>query len=210
MREHVSYQTAWELTAGAVTAVGTERVRLEDCAGRVLAEALTAAADVPPFDRSPYDGYAFRACDSQAAGPDSPVKLRILEEIPAGGVSRMPVTGGTAVKVLTGAPIPTGADAVVKWESTEFTAETVTLFRPVRSGTNIVRAGEDVKAGEVLAPAGSMIDPGLIGVLAAQNVDMPLVHKIPKVGIISTGSELTEVGQSLAPGKIHNSSRYTL
>ena len=210
MREHISYQAARELVIGAVTPVDTERLPLESCAGRVLAEALTAAADVPPFDRSPYDGYAFRASDSQAAAPDSPVTLRILEEIPAGGVSHTPVTGGTAVKILTGAPIPTGADAVVKWEATEFTAETVTLFRPARSGANIVPAGEDVKAGAVLAPAGSVIDPGLMGTLAAQNVAAPLVYKIPKVGIISTGSELTEVGQPLAPGKIYDSSRYTL
>ena len=210
MRKHITYQAARELVVGAVTAVGTERIPLKDCAGRVLVEALIAAADVPPFDRSPYDGYAFRACDSQSAAPDSPVTFRILEEIPAGGVSHMSVIEGTAVKILTGAPVPAGADAVVKWEATEFTAETVTLFRPARSGDNIVRAGEDVRAGTVLAPAGSVIDPGLMGVLAAQNAAVPLVYQIPKVGIISTGSELTDVGQPLAPGKIYDSSRYTL
>ena len=210
MREYVSCQAARELAANAVTAVGTQRLPLEDCAGRVLAEALIAVADVPPFDRSPYDGYAFRACDSQAAAPDSPVTLRILEEIPAGGVSHMPVTEGTAVKILTGAPIPQGADAVVKWEAAEFTAETVSLYRPARPGDDIVRAGEDVKAGEALAPAGSVIDPGLMGVLAAQNAAMPLVYRVSRVGIISTGSELTEAGQPLTPGKIYDSSRYTL
>lgn len=210
MREHISYYLARELAAGAVAAVGTQRVPLADCTGRVLAEDLVAAGDVPPFDRSPYDGYAFRACDSGSAGPDCPVTLRILEEIPAGGVSHVPVTEGTAVKVLTGAPIPRGADAVVKREVTKFDAETVALFRPVHSGTNIVRAGEDVKAGAVLAPAGSVIDPGLAGILAAQNKAMPMVRRPARVGVISTGSELTEIGEPLAPGKIYNSSRYTL
>lgn len=210
MQEHVSYQSARELAAREVAPVTAERIPLEDCVGRVLAEVLTAAADVPPFDRSPYDGYAFRACDSEGAGPDSPAVLRIIEEIPAGGISRVPVTGGTAVKILTGAPIPPGADAVVKWEAAKLTAGTVALFRPARPGENIVYAGEDVKAGTVLAAAGSVIDSGLLGVLAGQNAAAPLVYRVPKVGVISTGGELTEVGRPLLPGKIYNSSRYAL
>ena len=210
MSKRISYLAARELAAAAVTPVGTERIALEDCTRRVLAEPLTAAADVPPFDRSSYDGYAFRARDSRDAAPDSPVTLRVLDELPAGGAPRVPVTGGTAVKILTGAPIPPGADTVIRWEATEFTAETVAISHPARSGDNIVRAGEDVKAGAALAPAGSVIGPGLIGVLAAQNMAAPLVYKIPKVGVISTGGELTEAGRPLGPGKIYDSSRYSL
>lgn len=210
MREHISYQTAREQAARAVTPVTAEKIPLENCAGRVLAEALTAESDVPPFDRSPYDGYAFRACDCEGAGPESPVKLRVLEEIPAGGIPHGPVIAGTAVKILTGAPIPPGADAVAKWETVKFTAGTVTLFRPARSGENIVSAGEDVRAGTVLAAVGSVIDPGLMGVLAGQNAAAPLVYRIPRAGIISTGSELAEVGGPLLPGQIYNSSRHAL
>ena len=210
MYEHISYQSARELAAQRVAPVAAERMPLEDCAGRVLAEDLTAGSDVPPFDRSPYDGYAFRSRDSEGAGPESPVTLRILEEIPAGGASHIPVTEGTAVKILTGAPIPPGADAVVKWEDTKCTAGTVTLFHPARSGANIVPAGEDVKAGTVLAAAGSVIDAGLLGILAGQNAAGPLVYRIPRVGIISTGGELTDAGRPLSPGKIYNSSRYAL
>ena len=210
MREHISYQSARELAAQGIVPAAAERIPLEDCVGRVLAETLTAAENVPPFDRSPYDGCAFRACDSEGAGPDSPVVLRILEEIPAGGISHVPVTEGTAVKILTGAPIPPGADAVVKWEAARLTAGTVALFHSARSGENIVRAGEDVKAGTILADAGSVIDAGLLGVLAGQNAAAPLVYRVPRVGVISTGSELTDVGQPLSPGKIYNSSRYAL
>ena len=117
MHEHIPYQSARKQVIDRVNPVQVEQIPLENCAGRVLAGGFTAVEDVPPFDRSPYDGYAFRACDSEGAGPDSPVTLRILEEIPAGGVPHKPVTEGTAVKILTGAPIPLGADAVAKWET---------------------------------------------------------------------------------------------
>ncbi len=190
--------------------VGTETVPLEDCTGRVLAERLTAAGDVPPFDRSPYDGYAFRSADLESASQDSPVTLKILEEVPAGAVPAVQVTRGTAVKVLTGAPVPPGADAVEKFEVTEYTDSTVTFFAPVGSGSNIVRAGEDVKKGACLAEAGTVIDPGLSASLAAQGVSAPKVYKKPVIGLISTGNELTELGDRLSDGKIYNSNRYSI
>lgn len=210
MEKHISYEAARTLTADAVSPVAAERLPLADCAGRVLAQSLAAAENVPAFDRSPYDGYAFRAQDVQGAGQDSPVELRVLEEIPAGGVSHCPVTEGTAVKVLTGAPIPPGADAVVKHEATQFTSETVTLFKPAKPGQNIVRTGEDVKAGQLLASPGAVIDAGLIGVLAAQRQTQPLVYRRPRVGLITTGEELLPLTAEPAPGKIYDTSRYTL
>ena len=179
------------------------------CAGRVLAQDLVAKDNVPPFDRSPYDGYALRAMDT-AGAEQSPVTLRILEEVPAGHVCHFQVGPGTAVKVLTGSPIPEGADAVVPFEDTDFTPETVTLSKEVRSGSNIVRAGEDIKKGAVLAQRGTRIDAGLLGTLAAQNQDRPLVYKVPRIGILSTGTELCEPGEALGAGKIYNSNRYTL
>ena len=102
MKEHLDYVTARDLLLSRVRPVGTERVPLENCFGRVLARDLTAPEDVPPFDRSPYDGYAFRAEDTSRASPDAPVTLRLLEEIPAGKVPTQAVTEGTAVKILTG------------------------------------------------------------------------------------------------------------
>lgn len=210
MRERVSYETARALAAGAVTPVGEEQTALEDCAGRVLARELRAAADVPAFDRSAYDGYAFRAEDAEQAAADRPVVLRVTQEIPAGGMPRGEVRPGTAAKVLTGAPIPPGADAVVKYEDTRFTADRVELPRPARPGQNIVRAGEDVRAGAVLAQAGSLIDPGLAGTLAAQGLGQVWVRRVPQVGLLSTGSELVEAGEPLEPGKIYNSGRHAL
>ena len=208
--EQLSYIEARDLLLEYVNTMSEERVPLADCFGRVLAKALAAAEDVPPFDRSPYDGYAFRARDTVNASQDNPVTLRILEEIPAGGVSHVPVTENTAVKVLTGAPIPSGADAVVMFEKTRFTETEVTLFAPAKPGENIVTAGEDVKKGTVLAEAGTVIDPGLMGTLASQNSLFTDVYRIPKVGIISTGSELMPVGSVLEPGKIYDSNQYTL
>lgn len=210
MKKHISYEEARTLACGAVRSVDTERVTLERCAGRVLAQEVTAAADVPAFDRSPYDGYALRSEDVRGAGPGCPVRLRVLEEIPAGEVSHCPVEAGTAVKVLTGAPIPAGADGVVKQEDVCSAEGTVELSAPVRSGANIVRAGEDVRAGERLAVPGAVLDGPLMGVLAAQRLAAPLVYRRPRVGLITTGSELLNLTEADRPGKIVDTSRYTL
>ena len=115
-REVLGYREARQLLLDRVAPVGPEAVPLAACAGRVLAEMLSAASDVPPFDRSPYDGYALRAADTEGIGPDRPVTLTILEEVPAGCVGTRAVTPGAAVKVLTGSPLPEGADAIVPFE----------------------------------------------------------------------------------------------
>lgn len=190
--------------------VETERVPLAEAAFRVIAEDIIAQEDVPPFRRTPLDGYAFRSEDVKEASSDHPVTLKVLEEIPAGGVSHFDITKGTAVRIMTGAPIPDGADCMINYEVTEFTDETVTLFAPVKAGSNIILPGEDTKKGTKLAKAGMLIDSGLAGTLAGQNIKEPLVYRIPKVGIITTGSELVEVGCELEGGKIHDSNAYTL
>lgn len=210
MKKLVSYFEARDLLLSRTKPVETEFVSLENCSGRILGEDLAATENVPPFDRSPYDGYAFRSVDSKKAAPENPVTLRILEEIAAGEISHYAVTEGCAVKVLTGAPIPKGADAVTKYELTEFTEESVTIFEPSSSGDNIVRTGEDVKIGDILAECGTLIDPGLAGTLASQNISMPQVYRNPKIGIISTGSELLEVGAESEPGKVYDSNQYML
>lgn len=210
MKNAISFYEARNILLEQIVPVEKEPVALEDSYGRILGEDVVAAENVPPFDRSPYDGYAFRAADSLTASKEHPVTLKILEEIPAGGIWHYPVTEGYAVKILTGAPIPPGADVVVPFEKTEFTEETVTVFAPDRSGNNIVRTGEDVKIGEILARGGVRIDPGLAGTLASQNIEEPLVYRVPKIGIISTGSELVALGSGLEPGKIHNSNEYML
>ena len=183
---------------------------LSACPGRVLAEDLIAAEDVPAFDRSPYDGYAFRAADLAGAGKQTPVTLTVTEEIPAGSVPTQPVTPGKCAKILTGAPIPAGADAVINYEATEFTDQTATFFAPVAPGSNIVRAGDDVKRGAVLLRRGDRIDAGAAGTLAAQGAALVRVYRVPRVAVLSTGSELVEAGTQPAPGQIRNSNAHTL
>jgi molybdopterin molybdotransferase len=210
MLKNPDFLTARDLLLERVSPVETETLPLADCAGRVLARELKAAENVPPFDRSPYDGYAFRSADSSRASKETPVTLRIIEEVPAGAVPTQLCTQGTAIKILTGAPIPQGADAVTPYERTQFTDTHVTLFSPAKLGENIVYAGEDVHRGDVLARKGTVIDAGLAGTLAGQGVAAPQVYRVPKIGILSTGNEVTEVGQALESGKIYNSNRYTL
>lgn len=204
------YEQARELLLSVTKAVGTENIPLSVSSGRILAEDINAGENVPPFDRSPYDGYALRALDTSFASKDAPVTLRILEEVPAGAVPTKALTGGTATKILTGAPIPEGADAVIMYEKTEFDAETVKIFSPVKKGSNIVYAGEDVKKGARLVGTGTVIDPGAAGTLAAQGIFTPLVYKKPRVAILSTGSELVDADEAAGKGKIRNSNRYVL
>lgn len=210
MKNSIGYEQAQALLLSAAEAVGTERLPLSQCGGRILAQEVLAAEDVPAFDRSPYDGYAFRAADTVSASRETPVTLRVLEEIPAGAVPTQTVTAGTAAKVLTGAPIPEGADAVIMFEKTKVTQEQVTLFAPMKAGENIIRAGEDTKKGTVLARCGDEIDPGLAGTLAAQGIAQPTVYKKPRVALLSTGSELVEAEVQPGAGKIRNTNRYML
>ena len=210
MEQKLHYQQARTLLLQQVAPLETEIVPLEQCGGRVLAEDIAAEEDIPPFDRSPYDGYAFRASDTAGASPERPVTLRVLEEIPAGNVPRFPVMLGTASRLMTGAPIPVGADAVVMYEKTQFTQDTVTIFQSFAPGTNIVRAGEDIRVGTVLAHRGARIDPGLAGTLASLGIVRPTVYRVPKIGILSTGNELAEAEQTPEPGRIRNSNRYAL
>jgi len=210
MLENPCYEQARELLLDAVQPVEPIWAVLSESGGRILAQDLIAAESVPPFDHSPYDGYALRDADTVGPSRETPVTLCVLEEVPAGSVPTVTVIEGTAVKVLTGAPIPKGADAVIMYECTEFTKETVTVFSPSNSGDNIVYAGEDVREGAILARRGDVIDPGIAGTLASQGISAPAVYRVPKVGILSTGSELVEADAAPGAGKIRNSNRYML
>lgn len=210
MHTQISFSEARELILKDIQPCGTEPIPLAECFGRVLAQDITAIENIPPFDRSPYDGYAFRAEDTLSASLEFPVSLEILEEVPAGSMWTIPVTAGTCTKVLTGSPIPDGADTVIMFEKTEYTEKTIKIFSPQKAGSNIVHTGEDIVKGTVLAEAGTEIDAGTLGTLASQNIPAPLVYQQPRIGILSTGSELIPVGQPLLPGKIYDSNLYTL
>ncbi len=207
MLTNMRWEEARDLLLPLAAPVGTETLPLAACAGRVLGFDLRAAWDVPPFDRSAYDGYALRAADVAEASMERPVTLSITETIPAGSLGALPVATGQAAHLMTGAAIPEGADCVVMFEKTRFTPDTVTLSAPLRSGDNIVKRGEDVKAGALLAQRGTVIDAGLAGTLASQGLSEALVFRRPCIGLISTGAEIVRAGQNLAAGKIYDANR---
>lgn len=211
MQKSISPEQARELLLSiAARTPETERVPVVSSPGRILAEDTYATIPIPPFKRSPFDGYAFRGEDTLNASPDNPVTLKITEEIPAGRVPTIDITEGFAAKILTGAPIPNGANATVKYEHTEFTAETVTFRAPVGANKNIVLKGEDVAEGELIARSGTTITPADAGLFASVGMTHVPVYRRPVAAIINTGTELVEAGQPLPFGKIYSSSVYTL
>ncbi|MBQ4469858.1 MAG: molybdopterin molybdotransferase MoeA, partial [Synergistaceae bacterium] len=197
----MNYNEARDIIIDRVKPVSSEKIALSESGGRISAQNITAKINVPPFDRSPYDGYAFIA-------EDTPAKLQIIEEISAGSVPSFPVKSGQAAKIMTGAMIPEGADSVITYEDTEFTDSEVIINQVCKSGKNIIRAGEDVKIGDTLLHAGDFIDAGRAGLAASQGITQLEVYRQPVIGLISTGSELQEAGE-LQEGKIYNTSRYS-
>ena len=210
MIERGDFRLVRDALLEAVCAVGTEETSLELAAGRVLCRDVVAAKDCPSFARSPYDGYAFRATDVADASSDHPVTLKVIDHIPAGEVPHVGITAGTAAHLMTGAPIPEGADTVLPFEKTSFTEDSVTIFSPAAPGSNVIYPGEDYQKGTILGHAGVRIDAGLAGTLAGQGIFRPEVYRIPLVGVISTGTEILEEGDPAKPGKIYNSNRYSL
>lgn len=210
MRTNVAADIAVELLLEQEAKKHTETLRLWELEGHILAEDIRAAVSVPPFDRSPYDGYALMAADTAGASRENPAVLKITEEIAAGHAPTIPLTPGYAAKILTGAPIPEGCDVTIKYEETEFTDTEVRVFAPQKAGSNVVRAGEDINAGEVILTAGTFVSAAALGMLAGQGISEATVYKKPRIAVISTGSELAEAGEPLKPAQIYNSNVYTL
>ena len=206
----VELEQAIQIIRDKVAVMGTEIVPLSEARGRILARQIVAEENVPPFDRSPYDGFAFRAKDLEEASKEHPVTLRIIEEVPAGKAPERKISKGEAIKILTGAPIPEGADAVERYEVTEFNEKEVTFFEPVKSGSNICLAGEDIRQGEVLMEVGTKLENARLGLLAALGYFEISCYRKIRCVIISTGSELVPVDHPLIPGKIRNSSAYMI
>lgn len=206
----VDIEEAIELLRKKTAAAKTETIFLADALGRVLAEDIFARENIPPFDRSPYDGFAFRSEDVKDASGEHPVTLRVTEEIPAGHYSERVLQKGEAVKILTGAPIPKGADAVEMFEKTVSDGKTVTFTHGLLPGSNICLAGEDVAEGTCLLRAGQTVDAAMMGLLASLGKAEILVYRKLLIGIISTGDELVTPQTELTPGKIRSSSNFML
>ncbi|MGH2317851.1 molybdopterin molybdotransferase MoeA [Planococcus sp. SE5232] len=185
--------------------LGTETVELEESYGRILAEPIVASSDVPPFNRSPYDGYAIRSVDSGGASGDNRVAFTVIDHIGAGEVSTKKLGAGEAIRIMTGAQLPEGADAVVMFEQTVESPGSITIRKPFEALENVSLQGEDLRQDEMVIDSGSLINPGTIALLATFGYPQVSVAKQPIVGILSTGTELLEVGDALVPGKIRNS-----
>lgn len=210
MKNNIALEEAQELLLVRATLVGKKNLSLSDCLTRILSEDIIARENIPPFARSPYDGYALKAEDTLQARKNSPVRLEIIEEVAAGYAPTKEIGSGKATKILTGAPIPKGADCVVKFEETKFSDNQVSIFSPLKAGENIVPAGEDVTEGETVAAKGTVITPPIMGLMASLGISVVSVFKRPRVAIISTGDELVDIYEPLTPGKIRNSNCYTL
>ena len=189
---------------GALSALPAALVAIGDALGLVPATPVVAPHPVPPFTNSAMDGYAVRADDVSSC----PVDLTVLEDVPAGRVATQPVVGGTAIKIMTGAPIPEGADAVVRVEDTSQSGEIVTIKVGVPIGTSVRAIGGDVEAGTEVIGTGIRLTPAHIGVLANLGIAQVAVHRRPRVALASTGDELVPVdGPALGPGQIRDSNR---
>lgn len=186
------------------------RAGLDDALGRVLAEDVAAAEDVPPFANSAMDGYAVRAADVAQATPSSPARLRVTGTIAAGAPPEPAVGAGEAVRIMTGAPFPAGADAVAIVEVATEEGGDVLVREPAQPGDHIRPAGEDLAAGAAVFAAGTHLRAGHLGVLASVGRPDVLVVPAPRVGVLSTGDELVEGRAPLGPGQIRDSNRRTL
>lgn len=205
----LSVEEALEKVLSLFKPLEPEEVDLLDSLGRVLAEDVFADMDIPPLDNSAMDGYAVRAEDTKGASPQNPRPLRIIHEVPAGYISEKAVEPGTAIRIMTGAPIPPGADAVVRFEDTRREGDIIYILKEVKPGAEIRRAGEDVKKGELKLRKGTVIRPAEVGMLAALGKKRVKVIRRPRVAILATGDELVDPEEIPGPGKIRNTNTYS-
>lgn len=190
--------------------LGVESIPLLEALNRVLAEDIIAPLDIPPFNRSTVDGYAVRAEDTYGAEENRPIELKICGAVNVGELPKMAVKQSEAAEIVTGAPIPKGADAVVMVEYTERKNNILYIFRAVAKHGNVMKAGSDIKKGEKILSAEQMLGSSEIGVLAALGLAKIKVRVVPRVAVLSTGAEVTEPGRKLPPGKIYNINAYSL
>jgi molybdopterin molybdotransferase len=202
-----------EYLAGILPAIGLiepARLTLEDAEDGVLAEDAVSRSALPSFDNSAMDGYAVRAADVAGATSESPVTLPVTGEIPAGDTREHALADGACLRIMTGAPLPAGADAVVPVEWTDGSGHRVQIFQPAEAGFSVRRRGEDVAEGQTVLTEGTRLGPAQVALLAATGNAAPLVRRRPIVSVIATGNELTEPGVPLEPGRIWDSNSYML
>jgi molybdopterin molybdotransferase len=214
----ITVEEALKKVLSYVEVLEPERKPILDCLGQVLAEDVYSDIDVPPLDNAAMDGYALRAEDTRGASESSPVYLSVVGELAAGSMPTQEVRPGTAIRIMTGAPLPAGADAVVQFENTDEVnrkssggdARQIGILCPAKKRLNVRGRGEDIAKGNIIIKNGEVLRPQEIGVLASLGHPTALVIRRPIVAILATGDELIPVDQPLTPGKIHNSNTYTI
>jgi molybdopterin molybdotransferase len=214
----ISVDEALEKVLSFVSVLSCEKKPLIDCLGQALAEDIIAPFDVPPFDNSAMDGYAVRSRDIAGASEKAPVFLHVIDEVAAGEISSVRVQPGTAIRIMTGAPLPEGADTVVPFEYTDeperkakcMTGGGINVFASLPAWSNVRRRGEDIRKGELTMRKGTLLRPAHIGVIASLGKDSVPVIRRPVVGILATGTELLTPGLPPLPGRIFNSNSYSL
>jgi len=216
MPDVISVEEAKSQWLDLIERLGAEEVELLEACGRVLADGAVSDIDVAPFDNSAMDGFAVVAADLEAAREDAPVELEVIAHIAAGDWCETEVRPGRVARIMTGAPMPPGADSVVKVEDTLVATgegsigSTIRFARAVKPGQNVRRRGEEVQRGGVVLRAGERLDPAAIGLLASTGHARVSVYRRPRVAVLSTGSELVDIDTVPGPGKIRNSNNYSL
>ena len=190
--------------------LGLEKINILEARGRVIGEDIFAPRNIPSADNSAMDGYAVRCTDTKGTSKDKPLKLKIIEDIPAGKIALKKINKGESARIMTGAVIPEGADAVIRQEDTQKDGKTVIIFTSAQKADNIRFAGEDVQKGDLVVKKGCALRPADIGMLAALGKAFVSVYQKPRVAIMSTGDELVDIEIDPPPGKIVNSNSYSL
>lgn len=210
MDKNVQLEVAQKLLLDRLTPVKECLVSLTEASGRVLSQDIKSSSNIPPFSKSSIDGYAIIASDTFQAESCAPVELKVIEEIRAGFVAKEKMVSGTTIKIMTGAPIPDGANAFIKYEDVIRTGDMISIVHPSKEYDNVIMMGEDIEQGAIVAFKGSLITPPLVALLAGLGISKIPVYEKVKIAIMSTGDELQDPTEKLRPGKIYNSSLYGL
>lgn len=206
----IPVEDALERILSRIAVLGSERVELNQALHRVLAEDIVAPSDIPPWPNSSMDGYALRGGDTRGASGDGPARLRVTGRVTAGALAERPLAAGEAHRIFTGAPLPDGADAVIPQEDVTEDAGVLSVSRAVDVGAYVRPRGEDIRTGETVLGPGRALGPAELGLLAAVGRQRVRVVKQPRVGILSTGDEIADLGSPVGPGQIRNSNSYSL
>lgn len=206
----ITIEEALKVILEETKVLGVEIVNVLDSLNKVLAEDIYSRDNIPPFDKSSMDGYAIISDDTKNASQEKPVKLKIKGVVKAGSFYQGQLKHGEALKIMTGAPIPNGADAVIQIENVKIYNDEVSIFNPVEKNKNILNMGEEIAKGDIALLSGKIIRPSEIGLMASLGFDSIKVFKVPKIIVITTGDELLEVNEELTVGKIRDCNRYSL